>query len=75
MKYFKKTIDNTEFNFKYLREGTDVLFLVNVETSSFRMITDEEGNWGIWQQVPSWIKKVEEELADAIEENYKGEEA
>jgi hypothetical protein len=75
MKDFKKNINNTEFNFKYLREGTDVLFLVNVETSSFRMITDEEGNWGIWQQVPSWIKKMEEELADAIEENYKGEEA
>ena len=68
MNDFKKTINNTEFNFKYLREGSDVLFLVNVDTSSFRMITDEEGNWGIWQQVPRWIKDMEEDLANAIEE-------
>ena len=74
MQDFKKTIDNSEFNFKYLREGKDVLFLVNVESQSFRMVTDEEGNWGIWQQVPSWIKKIEEELAEVIEANYSGEE-
>ncbi len=72
MEDFKKNISNTDFNFKYLREGEDVLFLVNVDAQSFRMITDDEGNWGIWQQVPAWIKNLEGELATAIEENYRG---
>lgn len=72
MEDFKKNISNTEFNFKYLREGEDVLFLVNVDAQSFRMITDDDGNWGIWQQVPAWIKNLEGELATAIEENYQG---
>jgi hypothetical protein len=72
MEDFKKNISNTDFNFKYLREGNDVLFLVNVDAQSFRMITDDDGNWGIWQQVPAWIKKLEEELALAIEEKYQG---
>jgi hypothetical protein len=67
---FKKVIDNTAFDFKFVQEGSDVIFLVNVENQSFRMITDEEGTWGIWQQVPAWIKNMEEELANAIEEEY-----
>ena len=63
---FKKTLDNSEFNFKHLKEGDDTVYIVSVDGQSFRMIMDE-GIWGIWQQVPSWIKKLEGELADAIE--------
>lgn len=70
MEDFKKTIGTTEFNFKFVQEGTDVVFLVNAENQSFRMITDEDGVWGIWQQVPGWIKDLEDELCDAIEERY-----
>jgi hypothetical protein len=70
MEDFKKTIDRTEFTFKYIQEGKDVVFLVNADNHSFRMVTDEQGIWGIWQQVPGWIKNIEEELSAAIEENY-----
>jgi hypothetical protein len=34
------------------------------------MIVNEKDEWVILQQVPSWIKNVEEELAKAIEEAY-----
>ncbi len=67
---FKQTIKNTDFNFRFLQEGTDTVFLVQVENHSFRMIIDDDGNWGIWQQVPAWIKDLEEELASAIDEHY-----
>jgi hypothetical protein len=70
MNDFKKTIDNTEFNFKYIQEGTDAVFLVNADNQNFRMITDEEGTWGIWQQVPAWIKNLEEQLGNAIEAEW-----
>jgi len=70
MNDFKKSIDNTEFNFKFVQEGTDAVFLVNADNQNFRMITDEEGTWGIWQQVPAWIKNLEEQLANAIEEQW-----
>jgi hypothetical protein len=70
MNDFKKTIDNTEFNFKFIQEGTDAVFLVNADNQNFRMITDDDGAWGIWQQVPAWIKNLEEQLGNAIEEKY-----
>lgn len=70
MKDFKKTIDNTEFSFKFVQEGADGVFLVNVENQTFRMVTDDEGIWGIWQQVPSWIKHLEEDLSNAIEKQH-----
>lgn len=67
---FKKTIDNSVFNFKAIQERGDDVFLVSVENHSFRMICDDEGEWYIWQQVPAWIKKMEEALSEAIEEQY-----
>ena len=70
MQDFKKTIDNTEFNFKFIQEGRDEVFLVHVDNQNFRMVVDDEGIWGIWQQVPSWIKQMEEKLSNAIEEQY-----
>jgi hypothetical protein len=70
MEEFKKRIEDTEFSFKYTREGADEVFLVHVEGQSFRMIIDDDGNWGIWQQVPSWIGKLEKELGQAIEEHH-----
>jgi hypothetical protein len=70
MEDFKKTIENTVFNFKFVQEGADEVFLVNAEDHNFRMIIDDDGNWGIWQQVPRWIKALEEELGNAIDERY-----
>lgn len=67
---FKKAVQGIEFTFKELHEGNDVVFLVSGENQSFRMITDDEGYWGIWQQVPSWIKRMEEELASALDGAY-----
>lgn len=68
MNDFVKTIDNAVFNFKYVQEGEDNIILVSVENQNFRMICDEEGLWFIWQQVPAWIKGLEEQLGNAIEE-------
>jgi hypothetical protein len=73
MQDFKKTINNSEFNFQLLKEGEDMLFRVNVDNQSFRMITDDNDNWGIWQQVPKWIKDMEDELANAIEDQLDAE--
>lgn len=67
---FKKTIDSTVFNFKGIKEGNEDVFLVFVENQSFRMVCDDEGEWYIWQQVPAWIKTLEEQLGNAIEEQY-----
>jgi hypothetical protein len=70
MNNFVKTIDNAVFNFKTIQERDDNVFLVSVENHSFRMICDEEGMWFIWQQVPAWIKDLEEQLGNAIEEQF-----
>jgi hypothetical protein len=70
MKDFKKTISGTDFNFIAVREGKDEVFRVSADSQHFKMITDDEGMWGIWQQVPRWIKDLEEDLAKAIEEQY-----
>jgi hypothetical protein len=70
MNDFKKTIDNTVFSFKVIREGNEDIFLVSVENQSFRMIYGDAGQWYIWQQVPAWVKGLEEELGTAIEEQY-----
>jgi hypothetical protein len=70
MKEFKKNIDSTDYHFKFVQEGRDEVFLVHVEGQNFRMIIDDDGNWGIWQQVPAWIIKVEKELGQAIDEHY-----
>ncbi|HEU4633002.1 MAG TPA: hypothetical protein VFS22_03395 [Flavisolibacter sp.] len=68
MKDFKKTISGIDFNFMAVKERNDQIFRVTADSQTFKMITDEEGTWGIWQQVPRWIKDMEEELANAIEE-------
>ena len=68
MKDFKKTISGIYFNFMAVKERNDQIFRVTADSQTFKMITDEEGTWGIWQQVPRWIKDMEEELANAIEE-------
>jgi hypothetical protein len=70
MEEFKKKIEDAEFSFKFTPEGADEVFVVHVEGQSFRMILDDDGNWGIWQQVPSWIVKLEKELGQAIEEHH-----
>jgi hypothetical protein len=71
MEEFKKKIEDSEFTFKLVREGADEVFLVHVDGGqSFRMIIDDDGNWGIWQQVPSWIMKLETNLGQAIGEHY-----
>jgi hypothetical protein len=69
MKDFKKNIGGIDFNFAAVREGNELVFRVTADhNQDFKMITDE-GIWGIWQQVPRWIKDMEEELANAIEEH------
>lgn len=68
MKEFKKKIEDSEFSFIFVQEGSEGVFLVHVEGQNFRMILDDDGNWGIWQQVPSWIGKLEKQLGQAIEE-------
>ena len=60
-----------DFTFHGVMEGPDQVFRVQTDTHNFKMTTDEDGNWGIWQQVPRWIKDVEEELEKAIEEQMK----
>lgn len=70
MEPFKKTIDGIDFHFQGILEGTDEVCRVSVEGQhNFRMI-NEEGRWEIWQQVPSWIKRLETALSDAIDEAY-----
>lgn len=71
MNDFKKTIEGMDFTFHGVMEGPDQVFRVQTDTHNFKMTTDEDGNWGIWQQVPRWIKDVEEELEKAIEEQIK----
>jgi hypothetical protein len=68
MNDFTKTINDVVFNFREVQEGESVIFLVFVDNQRFRMIYDEEGQWYIWQQVPAWIKGLEEALGDAIDE-------
>lgn len=70
MEEFKKKIEDAEFSFKHVQEGADEVFLVHVEGQSFRMIIDDDGNWGIWQQVPSWINRLEKQLGEAIVEHH-----
>ena len=71
MAEFKKTINGIDFNFTDVMEGEDKVFRVRADSHIFKMITDEDGYWGIWQQVPGWIKDLEEELDKAIEEHAK----
>jgi len=70
MEQFAKTINGTEFYFQGFLERNDEVCRVSVDGQSFKMTVGENGNWEIWQQVPSWIKNLEKELGDAIDEAY-----
>lgn len=68
MEHFKKTINGMDFAFQGLLEGKDEVCRVSVDNQSFKMTTDDDGNWYIRQQVPKWIKELEETLGKAIDE-------
>lgn len=70
MEQFKKMINGIEFEFQGITEGTDEVCRVRAENQQFKMTTDEDGNWQILQQVPTWVKKLESALGDAIDEAY-----
>ncbi len=70
MEQFTKTIKGSDFEFRGFLEGDNEVCRVSVDNQSFKMIVNEKDEWVILQQVPSWIKNVEEELAKAIEEAY-----
>jgi hypothetical protein len=67
MKCFTKTINGIDFNFQPILEGEDEVCKVHVENHSFKMTTDDKGNWQIRQQVPNWIKQLEQDLANTID--------
>lgn len=70
METFTKTISGVEFEFQGITEGTNEVCRVRAENQNFKMTTDEDGNWQILQQVPTWIKNLEEVLGQAIDEAY-----
>ena len=70
MEQFKKTINGIDFEFQGVNEGEDEVCRVRAENQSFKMTTDDQGNWQILQQVPNWIKDLEETLGKAIDEAY-----
>ena len=70
MEEFKKTIDGIEFFFQGILEGTDEVCWVSVDNHRFRMTVAEDDSWEILQQVPAWIKKLENKLGAAIDEKY-----
>lgn len=70
MEQFTKTINGIEFGFQGFLEGQDEVCRVSVDGQNFKMIIGEEGSWEIWQQVPSWIKQLEKQLAEAIDNAY-----
>lgn len=70
MKPFTKTINGIEFGFQGFLEGKDEVCRVSVDGQNFKMIIGKNGNWEILQQVPSWIKKLEKELSEAIDSVY-----
>ena len=70
MEQFKRTINGIEFEFQGITEGPEEVCRVRADTHQFKMTTDEDGNWQILQQVPTWIKELEPDLGDAIDEEY-----
>lgn len=70
MERFTKNISGIEFGFHGFLEGDDEVCRVTVDNQNFKMIVGDDGNWKIMQQVPSWIKKLEKELAEVIEKAY-----
>lgn len=68
MQQFRKTINGVDFNFQPVVEGKDEVCRVSAENQHFKMTTDENGNWEIRQQVPTWVKNLEASLGKAIDE-------
>jgi hypothetical protein len=68
MQQFRKTINGVDFNFQPVVEGKDEVCRVSAENQNFKMTTDENGNWEIRQQVPTWVKNLEASLGKAIDE-------
>ena len=67
---FSTTINGIAFDFAGFMEGEDEVCRVTVDNQRFKMTLSEDGNWEILQQVPSWIKKLEKELGEAIDKAY-----
>ncbi len=70
MDHFTKTISGIDFSFQGILEGEDEVCWVSVDNHRFRMTVADDESWEILQQVPLWIKKMEKELGDAIDEAY-----
>ena len=71
MEPFTKTISGIDFTFQGILEGEDEVCRVSVAgQNNFRMIVADDGRWKILQQVPLWIKKLEPDLSNAIDEAY-----
>lgn len=70
MEAFTKTINGIEFRFLGFLEGKTEVCRVSVDSQNFKMTVGENGEWEILQQVPSWIKRLEKELAETIDKAY-----
>lgn len=70
MERFTKTINGIEFGFQGFFEGQHEVCRVTVDNQNFKMTIGENGAWEILQQVPSWIKKLEADLSEAIDKAY-----
>lgn len=70
MEHFTKTISGIEFSFQGFLEGEDEACRVSADNQTFKMTVNNNDQWIILQQVPTWIKKLEKELGDAIEQAY-----
>jgi hypothetical protein len=68
MDQFKRNLNGIEFTFQGVLEGKDEICRVSADNHSFKMTTDEEGNWFIREQVPRWLKQMEPELGKAIDD-------
>lgn len=68
MQQFKKKINGIDFEFHGFSEGPEEVCMVRTDGQHFKMITDEEGYWQILQQVPTWVKDLENALGEAIDE-------
>ncbi|HZH99968.1 MAG TPA: hypothetical protein VEX63_02410 [Flavisolibacter sp.] len=67
---FRKNIQGIDFDFQGLREGNDEVCRVSVDGQQFKMTVNENGTWHIEQQVPAWVKAMETQLGEAIDEKY-----
>lgn len=64
---FTRTVNGNEFSFHVFFEGNDEVCRITVNNQDFKMIVGNTGEWIIRQQVPSWIRQLEQELAKTIE--------